>query len=151
MLNLKHLFGGLPPAIHDHQLLLVAVGTIAFGLILGYYKGESRKVRNCRVLASRTINANWHVFQIEFIPNTANRKPQLTHIPSTESALPLFSLLGASNYRLDAKKVINAGLKKVSMIAPLPLPGDVERFFPVAECNVQDSRLAEMDRRRRRT
>ena len=45
MLNLKHLFGGLPPAIHDHQLLLVAVGTIAFGLILGYYKGESRKVR----------------------------------------------------------------------------------------------------------
>ena len=46
MLNLKHLFGGLPPAVVDHQLLLVAAGTVAYWLILGYYKGESRKVRN---------------------------------------------------------------------------------------------------------
>jgi hypothetical protein len=46
MLNLKHLFGGLPPAVVDHQLLLVAVGTAAYWLIFGYYKGQSRKVRN---------------------------------------------------------------------------------------------------------
>jgi hypothetical protein len=76
MLNLKHLFqGGLPPAVADHQLLLVAVGTVAYWLILGYYKGESRKVRN-RILASRTINANWSVFQTHFIlaepPPTGN-------------------------------------------------------------------------------
>ena len=68
MLNLKHLFGGLPQAIVNHQLLLVAVGTIAYWLTLGYYKGESRKVRNLRVLVGRTINANWSIFQIEFIP-----------------------------------------------------------------------------------
>jgi hypothetical protein len=76
MLNLKHLFqGGLPPAVADHQLLLVAVGTVAYWLILGYYKGESRKVRN-RILAGRTINANWSVFQTHFIltqpPPTGN-------------------------------------------------------------------------------
>jgi hypothetical protein len=64
--------------------------------------------------------------------------------------VPLFSLLGALNYLLDAKKVINAGLKKVSIFAPLPLV-DVEKCFPVAEYNVQDSRLAAMDRRHRRT
>jgi hypothetical protein len=47
MLNLKHLFGELPsPAVVDHQLLLVTAGTVAYWLILGYYKGESRKVRN---------------------------------------------------------------------------------------------------------
>jgi hypothetical protein len=45
--------------------------------------------------------------------------------------VPLLSLLGALNYLLDAKKVIDAGVEKVS--APIPLVGDVERFFPVAE------------------
>jgi hypothetical protein len=68
MLNPKHPFGGLPPAVVDHQLLLVAVGTVAYWLILRYYKGESRKVRNLRVLVGRNINANWSVFQTEFIP-----------------------------------------------------------------------------------
>ena len=66
MLNLKHLFGGLPPAVVDHQLLVVTAGTVAYWLILGYYKGESRKVRN--FLAGRTINANWSVFQLHLIP-----------------------------------------------------------------------------------
>jgi len=46
MLNLNYLFGELPPAVVDHQLLLVAVGTVAYWLILRYHKGESRKVRN---------------------------------------------------------------------------------------------------------
>ena len=67
MLDLKHLFGRLPPAVADHQLLLVAVGTVAYWLVLRYYKGESRKVRN-RILAGKSINANWSVFQTHFIP-----------------------------------------------------------------------------------
>ena len=45
MLNLSdYLLGGLPSAVVERQLFLVAVGTVAYWLILGYYKGESRKV-----------------------------------------------------------------------------------------------------------
>ena len=60
MLNFKYLFGGPPQAVVDYQLLLLAVGTVAYWLILGYYKGQSRKVRNI-ILTDTSINANWSV------------------------------------------------------------------------------------------
>ncbi|KIM39577.1 hypothetical protein M413DRAFT_447055 [Hebeloma cylindrosporum] len=37
---------------------------------------------------------------------------KLAHIPTTESALPLFSYLGALKYFWDARNLINAGLQK---------------------------------------
>jgi len=43
MLDLRHLLDELPPVIVNHQVL-VAVGTVAYLLIAGYYKGQSRKV-----------------------------------------------------------------------------------------------------------
>jgi len=40
MFNLQVLFGGDPLPLH-----LIGVGTVAYVLILGYYKGQSRKVQ----------------------------------------------------------------------------------------------------------
>ena len=62
MLNLSYLLGGFPLAVVERQLLLVAVATVACWLILGYYKGESRKVRNL-ILTDTSINVNWSIFQ----------------------------------------------------------------------------------------
>ena len=107
MLKLNHLLGGLPPAVVDHQLLLVAVATVAYWLILGYYKGESRKVRNL-ILTDTLLVDNPHN------PQTL----QLTHIPSTESDLPLFSFRGSFKYLFDARKLIKSSLQKVSIHTP---------------------------------
>jgi hypothetical protein len=41
---------------------------------------------------------------------------------------------------LDAKKVVNASMKKVSFRAFVPIGDDFEEIFPVARCNFQDSR-----------
>ena len=121
MLNLKHLFGRLPPSVVDHQLLFLAVGTVSYWLILGYYKGQSRKVRNI-ILTDISINANCISVKPNLSPLHCQLETlQLTHIPSTEFTVPLFSLLGAVNYLLDARKVINAGLKKVSILCSYDL------------------------------
>ena len=45
MFDLKDLVDELPPVIVNHQLL-IAFGTVAYLLVSGYYKGQSRKVRN---------------------------------------------------------------------------------------------------------
>ena len=45
MFHPKDLVDGLLPVIVNHQLL-VAFGIIAYLLVSGYYKGQSRKVRN---------------------------------------------------------------------------------------------------------
>ena len=44
MFEIKYLIGALPPAIVDHQFLVVGVGTVFYWLFWGYYKGQSRKV-----------------------------------------------------------------------------------------------------------
>ena len=108
MFELEDTFGGLPPAIVDHQLLLMGVmgvGTIFYWLVLCYYRGQYRKVwkRHCST------------FQIEIV--STQTSPQLIHIPLTGSDVPLFTYIGAWNYFLDPRNVVKAGVKKVSFCA----------------------------------
>ncbi|KIM39012.1 hypothetical protein M413DRAFT_12344 [Hebeloma cylindrosporum] len=98
MLDLKPLID-LPPAIVNHQLL-VAVGTLAYFLITAYYKGQSRKTLTSRYFNTSLINHGPEI-------------PQLTHIPSTEPDVPLFSYVGAFKYLLHPRKVVISGVQKM--------------------------------------
>ena len=58
MFDLRNLFGALPPAIVEHQILFV--GLAASWLFVAHYKGQTRKVREI-MLTRRSINTNWTV------------------------------------------------------------------------------------------
>ena len=66
------------------------------------------------------IKTKRFVFHVEIVPTRPI--PQLTHIPSTGSDLPLFSYIGTLNYLLDSRRVLSDGVKKVSFcVTPSPL------------------------------
>ena len=59
------------------------------------------------------IRTKRFVFHVEIVP-TRPSIPQLTHISSTASDLPLFSYVGTLNFLRDSRRVLNDGVKKVS-------------------------------------